>query len=167
MADSFLGEIRMFGGPYAPLNWAFCDGSPLPISEYDALYTLIGQIYGSTGTTFNLPDLRSRVPVHQYPGNGFEVGQTNGLETVALTSGEMPAHTHAVSASSASGNLNVPEGNVWASAPSARYSAQTPNLAMNPAAISPIGGGLAHDNMMPFLAVNFIISLYGYYPSQD
>src|SRR5512138_2789944 len=167
MSDQFIGEIRMFGGNFAPMDWAFCDGQTLQISQNDVLYSLIGTTYGGDGqTTFALPDLRGRLPMHR--GNGHAVGEKLGTETVALTESQMPVHTHSLAADTAVGTKDIPEGYVWAAAEnaaSAHYAAGDPNQAMNGMSVGNAGAGMAHDNVMPFLAVNFIIALTGYYPS--
>jgi len=164
--DPFIGEIRIFGGTFAPMDWAFCDGALLPISQYSDLYSLIGITYGGDGTTnFALPDLRGRLPVHQ--GNGYPIGQKNGVETVNLAAGNLPAHQHAVRANAGTGNQSSPANGVWAAVTSARYSANQPNLAMKSSLVGAAGGGQPHDNTMPFLALNFIIALNGIFPSRD
>ena len=168
MADSFVGEIRMFGGNFAPMDWAFCDGQSLPIAQYDVLYSLIGTTYGGDGVAnFNLPDLRGRLPMHQ--GNGYAIGQMGGQETVTLQANQVAAHTHTVRAKDGSGDKSTPAGNVWATVPGTNhYSVDPPTLAMRSATVGQGGGnGAAHDNVMPFLVVNFIISLSGYYPSRE
>ena len=167
MSSPFIGEIRMFGGNFAPVGWAFCDGSLIPISENDALFNLIGTTYGGDGqNTFALPDLRSRIPVHVGPG--FALGQSGGVESVTLTTSQIPAHGHVPQSFSTGGNQNTPAVGVWAlsSAGSAYASNTAPTLAMDPGAIGTTGGSQPHDNMVPFLAVNFILSLFGIFPSQ-
>jgi microcystin-dependent protein len=167
MSSPFIGEIRMFGGNFAPAGWAFCDGSLIPISENDALFTLIGTTYGGDGqSTFALPDLRSRIPVHVGPG--FALGQSGGVESVTLTTSQIPAHNHPPLAVSSPGTQASPQGGVWAeSNPNLnQYSNVAPTLAMDPGAIGATGGSQPHDNMVPFLAVNFILSLFGIFPSQ-
>jgi microcystin-dependent protein len=167
MSSPFIGEIRMFGGNFAPAGWAFCDGSLIPISENDALFNLIGTTYGGDGqTTFALPDLRSRIPLHVGPG--FALGQSGGVETVTLTTSQIPAHSHVPQASTNTGTQISPQGGVWAgSSPTLNeYASVAPSLNMDPAAIGPAGGSQPHDNMVPFLAINFILSLFGIFPSQ-
>jgi microcystin-dependent protein len=168
MSEAFIGEIRMFGGTFAPMDWAFCNGQLLPINQYDALFALVGTTYGGDGTTnFALPDLRGRLPVHQ--GNGHTIGQMAGAETVTLAANQIPAHTHAVLAKAAAGDQNSPANTVWAAAPSARYSANPPSLAMKSSLVGNAGSvqPQPHDNIMPFLAVNFIIALAGIFPTRD
>ena len=166
MSSPFIGEIRMFGGNFAPAGWAFCDGSLIPISENDALFNLIGTTYGGDGqNTFALPDLRSRIPVHQGPG--FALGQSGGVETVTLTTSQIPAHSHVPQCNSGTGNSLNPTGSVWAQPGTGTdYSDVAPSLIMDPAALGTSGGSQPHDNMVPFLAINFILSLFGVFPSQ-
>ena len=170
MSQPFIGEIRLFAGNFAPLGWMFCDGSLLPISENDALFALIGTIYGGDGqTTFALPDLRSRVPVHQGTSNAgsYTIGQGGGQETVTLSVNQMPSHTHVPACNSGSGSFNKPLNNVWASAASAKqFTDQPPNSVMGASALLASGGSQPHDNMLPYLSVNFIIALFGVFPSQ-
>lgn len=169
--EQYIGEIRMFAGNYAPEGWIFCNGQVLPISQYEALYSLIGITYGGDGqSTFALPDLRGRIPLHQgqnpQTGTAFTVGDKYGTETVALTVGQMPPHTHVVAASSVPGESASPQNAFWARK-NTQYSSANPTAAMNPGAITTTGGSKAHDNMMPFLAVSFIIALEGEYPTRD
>jgi len=167
MSSPFIGEIRMFGGNFAPQGWAICDGSLMAIDQNDALFALIGTTYGGDGqTTFALPDLRSRVPVHVGPG--FALGQAGGVESVTLTANQIPAHSHVPLANSGTGSQSSPANGLWAgSSPSLNeYSTATPSLTMNPATVGQSGGSQPHDNMMPFLSVNFILSLFGIFPSQ-
>lgn len=159
----------MFAGNFAPAGWMLCQGQALPISEYETLFNLIGTTYGGNGQqTFALPNFSGRFPVHQ--GNGFVIGQSAGQETVTLTASQLPIHTHAAKASGA-GNVVSPSNAVWSTDPYGNTAAYTPpptppsSMAMN--AINPAGGGQPHDNMQPFLAVNFIISLFGVFPSQS
>lgn len=171
--DPFLGEIRMFGGNFAPVGWMFCDGSLLPIAENDALYTLLGTAYGGDGVaTFGIPDLRGRAPIHAGNGNGLTprvMGQMFGLEAVTLTAATTPTHYHPVHASSTPGTQADPTGAYWAAASTgeSQYSQANPNIAMSGAATQPSGGGQPHENMMPFQAVSFIIAVAGIYPTQN
>lgn len=166
MSSPFVGEIRMFGGNFAPVGWAFCDGSLLPISENPTLFQLIGTTYGGDGqNTFALPDLRSRVPVHVGPG--FALGQAAGAETVTLTVSQIPAHSHVPQGNSNDGSQSGPSGGVWAKSTLDQFSTSAPTLAMANTAIGSAGGSQPHDNMIPFLVVNFIISLFGVFPSQS
>ncbi len=165
MSNPYLGEIRLFAGNFAPNGWALCQGQTLPISGNDALFALIGTTYGGDGVnTFSLPDLRGRVPVHV--GSGYALGQNGGEESVTLTAAQLPAHTHVPQATSSSAASPDPGGNVWATASDTPYSAGTPTAAMNPQTVGSAGGSQPHDNMLPFVALNFIIALNGVYPSQ-
>lgn len=167
MSSPFIGEIRMFGGNFAPVGWAFCNGALIPISENDALFNLIGTTYGGDGQeTFALPNLQSRIPVHVGPG--FALGQSGGTESVTLTTSQIPAHSHVPLANQNAGSQPSPQGNLWAaSSPTLnQYSNVAPSVAMDPAACGSTGGSQPHDNMVPFLCVNFILSLFGVFPSQ-
>jgi microcystin-dependent protein len=160
----------MFGGNFAPLDWHFCDGSLLPISEYEALYNLIGTTYGGDGqNTFALPDLRGRAPFHQGTGGGgtYVMGQQGGVESVTLTTNQIPAHSHVPQAASAGpGNpANSPQNNVWSGWTGGQFSNQPPSANMSGAAIGSAGGSRPHDNMVPFLTISFIIALFGVYPT--
>ncbi|WP_208279908.1 phage tail protein [Massilia oculi] len=173
MADNFLGEIRMFAGAYAPQGWELCNGQILPISGNEGLYSLIGTTYGGDGrTTFALPDLRGRVPVHKgamQDGTNFVIGQSAGTETVTLMTSQMPLHTHTVNAQSTAGNSTAPKNLVWAGTEVTAYSdTQNKTLkAMNAQAIGIAGGSQPHENMMPFITVSFIIAMNGEYPSSQ
>jgi microcystin-dependent protein len=166
MSSPFVGEIRMFGGNFAPAGWAFCDGATLPIDQNDVLFNLIGTTYGGDGqSTFNLPDLRGRVPLHQ--GSGFVLGQQSGAETVTLTTSQIPAHNHVPQANSNAGTQSGPANGLWASSILNLFAVDPPSNQMDPAAIAAAGGSQPHDNMMPYLAINFILSLFGIFPSQS
>jgi microcystin-dependent protein len=171
MSQPYIGEIRMFGGNFAPVGWAFCDGQPMPISENDTLFNLIGTTYGGDGqNTFNLPDLRGRLPMHMGTGPGLSnhvIGETGGVETVTLTVQQIPVHNHAPLAVSGSGNQATPQGGVWAGAATSRYSSNAPDQPMNNGLVVSAGGSQPHENRMPYLAVSFIISLFGIYPTQS
>ena len=166
MSDPFIGEIRMFGGNFAPQGWAFCNGALIPIDQNDALFNLIGTTYGGDGqTTFALPNLQSRVPVHVGPG--FALAQSGGAETVTLNVSQIPAHSHVPQASSVQGTRAIPDIGVWAAQSSlVQFSASPASVAMAPSALGSAGGSQPHTNLMPFLTVNFILSLFGYFPSQ-
>ena len=167
----FIGEIRMFGGNFAPAGWMFCDGSTLPISEYDVLFTLIGTNYGGDGqSTFNLPDLRGRVPIHQgtnqSTGTNFIIGEMAGVETVTLATTQIPQHSHALAATTAIGTQANPGGNLLANSQGPQpYIQEDPDNSLNAQALAAAGGSQPHDNMQPYLGINFIISLFGDYPS--
>jgi microcystin-dependent protein len=165
MAQPYVGEIRIFAGNFAPAGWQFCEGQLLPISENETLFQLIGTTYGGDGeSTFALPDLRGRLPLHQ--GNGFILAETGGAEEITLTVNQIPAHSHPFLASTSSGVANQAAGKVLAQSPnvSLYVEANTDNnLAAN--AIAPVGGSQPHTNFQPYLCVNFIISLFGIFPS--
>ena len=164
MSDQFIGEIRVFGGNYAPEGWALCDGTLLPIAQNDALYAVIGTTYGGDGqTTFALPDLRGRIPVHQGPS--YPLGQVAGTEQVTLALGQLPAHTHVAQASTANGDNADPTNRIWAQAPAKTYTTAAPDTTMHASSLSPAGGSMPHENMLPFLSVNFIIAVTGLFPS--
>jgi microcystin-dependent protein len=166
MAESYIGEIRMVGFNFAIEGWAICDGSLLPISEYSALFNLIGTTYGGDGVnTFGIPDMRGRIPIHQ--GNGYVQGQTGGTETVTLNKNQIPAHTHTLNASSGTGTQSSPASGVWAASSLEQFSPAAGSTPMSVYALSSMGGSQPHNNLPPFLCVNFIISLFGVYPSQN
>lgn len=171
MANPYVGEIRLFAGNFAPLGWAFCNGSILPISGNETLFNLIGTTYGGDGQqTFALPDLRGRVPVHQGTGPGLPnvaIGQMMGRETVTLNTAQMPAHNHLVTATSAAANPAAGPRGVLANASAAMYgSLVVPTTPMAAGAVSSAGGTQPHDNMAPSLGLNFIISVFGIFPSR-
>jgi microcystin-dependent protein len=165
MAQPYVGEIRMFAGNFAPNGWMFCDGQLLPISENESLFQLIGTTYGGDGeSTFGLPDLQSRVPLHQ--GNGFILAETGGAEEITLTVGQIPQHTHTLLGSAAVGQSSSPQNNLMATLVGNLYNPNAANLvAMNPQSVGPAGGSQPHTNLQPFLCINFIISLFGIFPS--
>jgi microcystin-dependent protein len=168
MAEPYVGEIRMGGWNFAPAGWALCQGQLLPISEYPTLFNLIGTTYGGDGaTTFALPNLQGRVPLHQ--GTGFVLGQQAGEEQVTLNGNQIPAHVHSFSASTATATSGNPTGNVPASLVSgSAYFQESPTAQMSAQSLSTgTGGGQPHDNMQPFQVINFIISLYGIYPTRS
>ena len=158
----------MFAGNFAPVGWLLCQGQLLSISQYDVLFNLIGTTYGGDGqTTFALPNLQSRVPVHV--GSGFALGQSGGEEEVTLTTSQMPSHSHPLTASSNNASTANAAGNVLAQTPSYTpyITGFNPAAAMSPAAVESAGGGQPHDNMLPFLVINFIIATEGIFPSQS
>lgn len=168
MTEAFLGEIRMFCGNFAPVGWAFCDGSLVPISAADALYSLIGTTYGGDGQqTFGLPDLRGRFPVHR--STTLPIGTSGGQETVTLTAGQLAAHTHGFNGTKALADQPTPGGNVPAQATTITlYVEDVASVALDAAALLPApGGGTAHENMHPFQAVNYIIALEGIWPPRS
>ena len=173
--DSYIGEIRLFSGNYAPKDWALCNGQILQIAQNTALFSILGTYYGGDGkTTFGLPNLQGSAPMHWGNGPGLTprtIGEKGGSATVTLTTAQLPAHTHAVSGINSAGNQTSPAGGDWATgnarpAPSL-YSNAAPNTTLNPAAVSASGGGQAHNNMSQYLAVNYIICLKGYYPARS
>lgn len=169
MAQPYVGELRMFGGNFAPAGWAFCDGSLLPISENETLFQLIGTTYGGDGqSTFALPDLRGRLPMHMGQGSGLSnhiLAETGGVETVTLTVNQIPIHNHAPLAVAGNGNQATPQNGVWAGAAASIYTSNPPSTPVNATLGQFTGGSQPHDNLMPFLAVSFIISLFGIFPS--
>lgn len=166
MAQPYIGEIRLFAGNFAPQGWMFCMGQLLPIEEYEVLFNLIGTTYGGDGeSTFALPDLRGRVPVHQ--SASFPIAQTGGVEQVTLSTQQLPSHTHPLQASTNPGGAVQPAGNVLAQTAGGiqlYYEGQATEALAPQAALS-AGGSQPHENMQPYLAVNFIISMFGIYPT--
>ena len=173
MSEPFVGEIKMFAGNFAPRSWAFCDGQLLSVNQNDALFSLLGTIYGGDGrTTFGLPDLRGRVPVHLGQGPGLSdrrIGAKSGAESVAVTADQLPVHAHAVQGSSDFGADTSPANNVLGTAAGSNLynAADSSPVAMDPAASLATGNGQAHANVMPFLCLHFIIALFGIYPSRN
>ncbi len=171
MSDPYVGEVRLFAGNFAPLGWAFCQGQLVPISENEPLFNLIGTTYGGDGQqTFGLPDLRGRVPVHQGQGLGLtprQMGEMAGVESVTLTAGQMPAHSHALRASTAAASVTTPAGALLGATSVNSYDNASAGTPMAAAAITGAGGSQPHDNMAPTLALNYIISLFGIYPTQS
>jgi microcystin-dependent protein len=162
---AYIGEVRMFAGNFAPAGWMFCQGQTIPISENEALFQLIGTTYGGDGEqTFNLPNLASRVPVHQ--GTGFVIGQTGGVEEVTLNIQQITAHTHAMLATSSVSNQTSPANNVVAQSSTGKlYVEDTPTANLANLTVGMTGSSQAHSNLQPYLCVNFIISLFGVFPS--
>ena len=173
MGEPFVGEIRMFGGSFNPQGWAFCDGATLPIADNDTLFTLIGTTYGGDGqTTFNLPNLQSRIPIHAGTGPDgitYQLGETGGVESVTLTTQQIPIHTHVPLGHNAAGTLSSPLGAVWSAAGTGEQIFNTPPTtpagSLLPNAIDSTGGSQPHENMPPFLVITFIISLFGVFPN--
>jgi microcystin-dependent protein len=165
MAQPYVGEIRIFAGNFAPAGWMFCEGQLLPISENETLFNLIGTTYGGDGqSTFGLPDLRGRIPIHQ--GNGFILAETGGVEEVTLTTNQIAAHSHALPASNQPGDQNTPAGNLPAQSFNVvPYINDSTTGNMNAAMVSATGGNQPHTNFEPYLCVDFIISLFGIFPS--
>ncbi len=166
MGQPYVGEIRMFGGSFAPAGWLFCQGQLLPISENETLFQLIGTTYGGDGeSTFALPNLQGRIPLHQ--GNGFTMAEASGVEQVTLTGAQVPIHSHPFLAANAVANDPNPANNVLGESSASIFQFQTaaPTAAMAPGSVSPVGGGQPHTNFQPYLCISFIISLYGIFPS--
>ena len=169
MANPYIGEIRMFGGNFAPQGWALCNGQLMAISQNEALFSLIGTTYGGDGQqTFALPDLQGRLPVHQ--GGGSILGQKAGSESITLIAAQVPAHNHAAFGTTASANTGAPAGALYAATDTAHqlYALATAgtSAAMAAQTLNPGGNPVPHDNLMPFVVITFIISLNGIYPSQ-
>jgi microcystin-dependent protein len=168
--DPFVAEIRIFAGNFPPTGWAFCNGQLLPIMQNTALFSLLGTFYGGDGeSTFALPDLRGRAPIHQGQGQGLSqriIGETGGSEFVTLIESEIPVHTHAALGRSSLGNQQSPVNNTWSGSQLRPFNA-APNTQMNVNAVQSAGGNLPHNNMPPYLAVNFIIALVGVFPPRD
>lgn len=178
MAEPFIGEIRVFAGNYAPEGWALCNGQLLSIRQNTALFSILGTAYGGNGTTtFALPNLLGSAPVHQGTGQGLtprNVGEAFGKPVVTLTVNNLPGHTHFAQATTAEGSTGNPMGSVFAETPSAgRHGAQEPmygttgNVSFNPQALASAGGNQAHNNMQPYLGLNFIIALEGVFPNRN
>jgi len=171
MAQPYIGEIRMFAGNFAPVGWLFCDGQLIPISENDALFTLIGTTYGGDGqATFALPNLQSRVPMHFGTGPTgivYQIGQAAGTEQETLSIQQMPAHRHALIGAAVNGDQQKPTNNLHANSFNITpYINQSADGAMSAQSISPAGGSQPHENCQPFLCINYIISLFGLFPQQ-
>lgn len=170
MSEPFVGEIRMFAGNFAPRGWAFCDGQLLAVSQNDALFSLLGTIYGGDGrTTFGLPDLRGRIPIHAGHGPGLSerrLGAKGGAEKVTLTVNQLPSHGHPLRGSSAIANQREPVGRALGGAETRVYARVFSPQGMSAQAVTSIGGSRSHSNTMPFLCVHFIIALVGIYPSR-
>jgi microcystin-dependent protein len=166
MSDPYVGEIRIFAGNFAPAGWMFCEGQLLPISENETLFNLIGTTYGGDGqSTFALPDLRGRIPLHQ--GSGFILAEQGGVESVTLTVSQVPAHSHAFLASSNNATTANAAGRVLAQTPTyTPYFSGPADQPLAPNSVGATGGSQPHDNFQPYLCVNFIISLFGIFPSQ-
>lgn len=165
MAEPFLAEIRLMSFVFAPKGWALCNGQLLPINQNQALFSLLGTTYGGDGrTTFALPDLRGRVPVHF--GDGVVLGERAGEENHTITPAELPAHTHMLQASGQHASLDDPAGAVWAATATPQY-VGAGNAVMHPSSVTNVGGSQPHQNMQPFLVINFIIALVGIFPARD
>ncbi|HEX8553330.1 MAG TPA: tail fiber protein [Sphingomonas sp.] len=165
MAQPYVGEIRMFGGNFAPAGWMFCEGQLLPISENETLFQLIGTTYGGDGeSTFALPDMRGRIPIHQ--GNGFILAETGGAEEITLTANQIPVHSHPMLATANLASEFSPGGQVFAQPQAVdAYVTSPPFVPLSPNSCTPVGGSQPHTNFQPYLCVDFIISLFGIFPS--
>jgi microcystin-dependent protein len=166
MAQPYVGEIRMFAGNFAPAGWMFCEGQLLPISENETLFQLIGTTYGGDGqSTFALPDLRGRIPIHQ--GNGFILAETGGAEEITLTVSQIPAHSHAMLGTQNLANTTDPSNLVPGTLVTnvTAYGTDNPSTTLSPSSVSSVGGSQPHTNFQPYLCVDFIISLFGIFPS--
>ncbi len=169
MGEPFVGEIRMFGGNFAPAGWMFCQGQLLPISENETLFNLIGTTYGGDGQeTFALPNLQSRIPIHAGTGGGitYQLAETGGVETVTLTTQQIPVHNHALLATDGAAGTTDPTAHVPAKPDKNLYRAGPANVPMASQAIGPSGGSQPHENLQPYLCISFIISLFGVFPHQ-
>jgi len=165
MGTPFMGEIKIISFNFAPQGWSFCNGQLLPINQNQALFSLLGTMYGGNGqTNFALPDLRGRVPLHM--GQGLIQGQAGGQEFHTLTQSEMPAHNHIVNAVNGTATTEAPAGNFLATNPAALYNT-TPNTSFKPATVSNVGGSQPHENRQPFIVLNFIVALQGIFPSRN
>ena len=171
MSSPYVGEIRMFGGSFAPAGWAMCQGQLLPISQNETLFNLIGTTFGGDGqNTFALPNLSGRAANHQGQGpglaNNYQLGETGGVEQVTLTTQQIPNHNHALLTSTDLGNIGDPTNQVFAQSTQILcYTQDTASKFFTNTMLQPVGGSQPHENMQPFLVITFIISLYGIYPS--
>ncbi len=164
MSQPYVGEVRIFAGNFAPAGWMLCQGQLLSISEFQTLFQLIGTYYGGDGQqTFGLPDLRGRVPIHQ--GTGYSVGESGGVETVDLSVFQLPAHSHPIVGSGAATGSLPTGGLVASSAADTLFTPSAPDGQL--AGTTPLGGSLPHNNLMPYTCINYIISLFGIFPSQS
>jgi microcystin-dependent protein len=170
MSNPYIGEIRMFAGTFAPAGWAMCQGQLMPISQNDTLFNLIGTTYGGDGqTTFGIPNLQGRAPVHMgQGGQNYTIGEMAGVETVTLTTNQIPIHNHPLTASQDLSNTTSATGAVLAQTTQIlMYTQDSVSKFMPPSTLSTVGGSQPHANMQPYLVVGFIISLFGVFPSQN
>lgn len=176
MSQPYVGEIRMFAGSFAPNGWMFCEGQTLPISENETLFNLIGTTYGGDGQeTFNLPDLASRIPVHMGTspqfGTAYQIGEKGGVESVTLSTNQIPIHNH-IAPTTTTGQVSSGVGSIFADASTTQtgariYTTQATDVQMNNQSLSIVGGSQPHDNIQPSLCINYIISLFGIFPTQN
>lgn len=171
MSDQYVGEVRLVGFNFAPIDWQLCNGAQLSIADFSVLFNLIGTTYGGNGTTtFNLPDLQGRIPIHQgtsTTGTTYVLGQVGGVESVTINASTYPAHNHNLIGSTTPSTSATPTGNVVGQGKNI-YSPDVPANAMLPQMVGSNGGGnLPHSNLQPLLTLNWIIALYGIYPSQN
>jgi microcystin-dependent protein len=172
VTSPFIGEIRLFGFDFAPTGWAMCNGQLLPISQNDALFSLLGTFYGGDGvSTFGLPNLQSRVPIHMGQGSGlslYDLGQLGGVETVTLTAAQMPLHSHSLNADVTEANSDAPGGHALAESKTHVYGTRSSlGAALNAKSIGDTGDGQPHTNIQPYLTLNFCIALSGVFPSRS
>jgi microcystin-dependent protein len=172
MSEPYIGEIRMFAGTFAPAGWSMCDGQLMPISQNDALFTLIGTTYGGDGQeTFGLPNIQSRVPIHMGTGSSgtnYQLAETGGAESVTLTTNQIPIHNHAFVGTTRAANEPSPQGKLTAASAQVQWARIiAPNAALSNTAVSPVGGSQPHENMQPYLVITYIISLFGVFPQQN
>jgi len=172
MSEPFVGEIRMFAGNFAPRGWAYCDGQLLAVSQNDALFSLLGTTYGGDGrTTFGLPELRGRIPIHAGTGPGLSprrLGAKGGAEKATLTTNNLPTHSHQLAASAANADSSLATGKVVAKVSGGNlYRSTGSQQDLNANAVTTTGGSVPHDNLMPFVCINYIIALFGIYPSRN
>jgi len=166
MSEQFLSEIRIFSFNFPPKGWALCNGQLLPINQNQALFALLGTTYGGNGqTNFALPNLQGQTPIHD--GNGHTLGETAGKSSHTLTIQELPTHLHVLSAATNDGNTPIPTGNLLAGVPAKIYADPTGLTPLHPASVTNVGGSQPHNNMMPYLVLNFCIALQGIFPSRN
>ncbi|MGO9559131.1 MAG: phage tail protein [Acidimicrobiales bacterium] len=168
MSTPYLGEIRLFSFSYAPEGWAMCNGQTLAINQNQALFALLGTTYGGNGTTnFNLPNLQGRSPAHTGGSAEYELGEEVGVESVTLTTSQIPSHSHLAYASSGAAQTASPGGNLWANNAHTAFSTAAPDTNFDPSAVATAGGSQPHENRSPYLVLNYCIALQGIFPSRN